>query len=168
MLKEMEKQPKEEGWSQSQTNPKHSNQVKKTPRDTRMDQKLQNRENPSTYRKWRDCLAVIHVRQGMAWVMNWQQAPVGATVRLETAPIKPTLERWKFWKNRGQFDPLGLNRGLRLIKDNQKSKISKQRPRTRPKGWNTNSHWSLVESPICWWGKSPLRIEAIPLALEWV
>ena len=46
MLKEMEKQPKEEGWSQSQKIPKHLNQVKKTPRDTNMDQKLQNRENP--------------------------------------------------------------------------------------------------------------------------
>ena len=87
----MDKQPKEGGCSQSQTIPKHSNQVKKTPKDTSMDQNLQNRESPSTYRKWCDYLAVIHVRQGMAWVMNWKLVPVGATVRMETTQIKPTL-----------------------------------------------------------------------------
>ena len=70
MLKEMDKQPKEGGRSQSQTISKHPKQVKKTPRDTSTDQKLQNSENLSTYKKWRDCLAVISARQGMARVMN--------------------------------------------------------------------------------------------------
>ena len=126
-MREEGKQPKDKGYSQSKINPKHSNQAKKTPRDINMDQKPQNRENPSTYRDLCDCLAIIRAKQGMAQVINGQPAPAGASVRLEPAPIKPSLERWKFWKKRGQIDPLGLKRGLRLNKDNQKSKLSKKR-----------------------------------------
>ena len=100
MLKEMDKKIEGRRLFTVTNNPKASNQVKKTPRDTRMDQKLQNREKPSTYRNWHDCLAVIRARQGMARVINWQQVPACTTVRLELAPIKLALERWKFWEKK--------------------------------------------------------------------
>ena len=71
--------------------------------------KFRTRENPSTYRRWRDYLAIIRARQGMARVMNWKPAPMGATVRVETAPIKPTMKGWKLGKEKVRSDPLGLN-----------------------------------------------------------
>ena len=67
--------------------------LKQTQKKNTDQKKLPNKDNPTTYRKWRDCLAVIRARQGMARVMNWQPAPTGATVRAKLAPIKPTMKK---------------------------------------------------------------------------
>ena len=82
---------------------------KQTQKQSTDQKKLLNKGNPTTYRKWRDCLAIICARKGMARVMNWQLAPIGATVRAKLAPIKPTMERWKFGKAEVRSDTLGLN-----------------------------------------------------------
>ena len=44
--------------------------------------------------------------------MNWQLAPMGATIKVETAPIKPTMKDENFKKAEVRSDPLGLNNGL--------------------------------------------------------
>ena len=78
-------------------NQDQTHHFKQNPKQTQrkiIDQKkLLNKGNPTTYRKWRDCLAVICARQGMVRVMRWKHAPIGTTVRVETTPIKPIMKR---------------------------------------------------------------------------
>jgi len=66
--------------------------LKQTQKQSNDQKKLPNKGNPTTYRKWRDCLAVIRAIQGMARVINWQPAPTGATSSLTTS-ANAQLER---------------------------------------------------------------------------
>ena len=53
------KQPKDEGHSESNKAPKHSNKQKNKAKVTHQSRKAQNTENPNTSQDWRDCEAEI-------------------------------------------------------------------------------------------------------------
>ena len=76
------KQPKDEGHSQSNKAPEHSNSWKNKPKHTGQAQEGQNRANPSTSEDWRDCETETSARKELARVIHKQPAPMGATVRL--------------------------------------------------------------------------------------
>ena len=111
-------------------NQDQTHHFKKNPKQTQKQstdqKKLPNKGKPTTYRKWRDYLAVICARQRMARLINWQPAPSGATVRAKLAPIKPTMKRLKFRKAEVRSNPLGLNQKPNTKKTSQKSQSSKK------------------------------------------
>ena len=85
---EMGKQPKDVGNSQSIKAPKHSSSGKIKTKHIDQAQEAQNWENPSTSQDWRDCEAETSARDELARVIHKQPAPMGATVKLKSAPVK--------------------------------------------------------------------------------
>ena len=67
---ENEKQPKDEGHSQSNKALEHSSSWKNKTKHTDQDQEGQNRANPSTSQDWRDCEAETSARNELARVIH--------------------------------------------------------------------------------------------------
>ena len=87
------KQPKDEGHSQSNKAPEHSSKRKNKAKITNQCQKAQNPENPNASQDWRDCEAEISARMELARVIHKKPAPMGATVKLKSAPVELTMEK---------------------------------------------------------------------------
>ena len=87
------KKLKDEGHSQSNKAPEHSSKRKNKAKITDQSQKAQNTKNPNTSQDWRDCEAETSARMELARVIHKQPAPMGATVKLKSVPVKSTLEK---------------------------------------------------------------------------
>ena len=89
----MGKQPKDEGHSQSNNAPEHSGSRKNETKHTDQAQKAQNRANSGTLQNWHNCQTESSTRTGLARLIHWQHARMGATIRLISVPVEFTMEK---------------------------------------------------------------------------